>query len=299
MDTFKKLLDLYVEINEIYLNLCREDIDGLSSGKGYLYLVKLLKGKVIEEKKLFQELFESLEYEEIKKPIYEEDNIITARLKDYIKTHEALNISIDEEDDEEVVTRKQLSMKVSKLMCSCLRNIFLVYSSFLDEFIKTNNISELRERLLTIKYYNSFKLHDVEDVFLDCDFNAPLENYVDVYLVAETLGVDVTECDEIILDAYLGCIEDMSIQLMGFNDNDYSDYNKLAVIANGSFMLQGCFALISEKDFLANKDKIFDKIEELRNGKNNKSANLIMEIINTRERCQMRVKKISLRPFIK
>ena len=42
MDIFKKLVNLYVEINDIYLNLCNEDIRGLTSGKAYQYLVKLL-----------------------------------------------------------------------------------------------------------------------------------------------------------------------------------------------------------------------------------------------------------------
>lgn len=298
MDIFKKLIDLYVEINDIYLNLCKEDIQGLSLGKGYQYLVSLLKEKVLEEKKLLKDFFKCDDYEEIKMVIFNEDNIITSRLKDYIKTYESLNIEIDEDDDEEIIQDKMLTMKIAKLICSCVRNIFLVYTSFLDEFIKVNNISELRERLLTIKYYNAFTKHDVEEVCLEHGFDVPINNYVDVYLIAETLGININECDEEILNCYLGVIGDMINQLMCLDDEDYTDYNKLAAIANASFMLQACFAIISEKDYLANKDKIYDKIEELKNGRNNKSANLIYDIINTRKNYRKRVKKVSMRPFL-
>jgi len=123
----------------------------------------------------------------------------------------------------------------------------------------------------------------MEEVFLDYDFNIPLENYVDVYFVAETLGIDITECDELILDTYIASIEDMVIQLMRFNDSDYNDYNKLAAIANATFMLQASFALISENTFFANKDKIFEKIEELKNDENNKSANLISDMFKSKD----------------
>lgn len=297
MDIFKKLVDLYVEINDIYLNLCKEDIQGLAYGKGYLYLVSLLKEKVLEEKKLLKEFFDTEDYEEIKKVIFDEDNIITSRLKDYIKTYESLNIEIDEDDEDNIIYEKEILMKVAKLTCSCVRNIFLVYASFLDEFIQANsNMSDLRERLLTIKYYNSFTKHDVEEVFLSHNFNVPRENYVDVSFTAETLGINISECDELILDTYLGIIEDMINQLMSFEDDAYKDYNRLATIANASFMIQACFSLMSEKDYLKIKDKIFDKIDEVRNDKNNKSTSMIYEIISMRKSYQSRVRKLSLRP---
>ncbi|MBQ2872534.1 MAG: hypothetical protein IJE89_00870 [Bacilli bacterium] len=298
MDFFKKLVSLYSEISDIYIKLCSEEIWRSNVSNSFKNLVKLLREKVNEEKILFEKLFDSDDYEEMKTIIFDEDNSTMLRMRDYIKTYEALNITIEEFDSEEIIEDKKLTMKIAKLMCSCVRNIFLVYSSFVDEFVSNNNIPELRERLLTIKYYNTFTKHDIEDVLLEYNFKVPLENYVDVYLVAETLGINISECDEAILNCYLDVIDGMINQLMEFNDSDYNDYNKLAAIANASFMLQASFALISKKDYLANKEKIYEKIEELKNGKNNKSANMIYEIINKRKICQARVKKVSMRPFI-
>lgn len=298
MDVFKKLISLYSEINGIYTKLCSEEIWRSNTSTNFKYLVKLLREKVSEEKKIFEELFASENYEEVKTIIFDEDDSVMIRAKDYIKTYEALNIRIDEFDDDVIKEDKQLTMKIAKLMCSCVRNIFLVQSSFMDEFISNNNIPELRARLLTIKYYNAFTKHEIEEVLLEHDFNIPLENYVDVYLVAETLGINISECDEAILNCYLDVIEGMTNQLMEFNDSDYNDYNKLAAIANASFMLQASFALISKKDYLANKEKIYERIEELKNGKNNKSANMIYDIINMRKKCMERVRKVSMRPFI-
>ena len=298
MDIFNKLLDLYSEIGDIYLNLCNEEIQGLIFGKAYKYLVSLLKEKTKEEKKLFKELYDSECFEQIKSLIFEEDNIITMRLKDYIKAHDELNVDIDGIEDEEELLDKQLSMKMSKLISTCTKNIFLVYSSFLDEYVRENNNSEIKDRIIAIKYYNSFTKHYMEEVLLDYNFNIPLENYVDVYFVAETLGIDVAECDQIILDSYIVVIEEIIEQLMSFVDSDYDDYNKLAAIMNAIFMLQACFALLSEKDYLFNEEKILEKIDELRNEKNDRSAKGILEIINMREKCQSRVMKLSFRPFV-
>ena len=295
MKIFDKILDLYSEIGDIYLNLCNEETQGLLFGKGYEYLVNLLKEKVCEEKKLFKELYDSDYYERVNSIMFEENNVVIMRLRDYIKTYD---VSIDEMDEEEDFLDNQLSMKMDKLVGACTKNIFLVYSSFLDEFVRKNNDSELRDRIIAIKYYNSFTKHYMEEVLLNYNFNIPLENYVDVYFVAETLGIDVTECDQIILDSYLVVIEELIDQLMGFVDSDYDDYNKLATIMNSIFMLQACFALLSERDYLVNKDRILEKIEDLINEKNNKIAKEILEIIKIRKKYQSRVMKLSFRPFV-
>lgn len=298
MDIFDKLIKLHKEINEIYINLCKEDINGLSYGKGYKYLVKILKEKVSEEEKLFKELFACDEYDEIKEIIFEEENSAMIRIRDYITMFESLNVKINEEDDEELVEEKMLTMKMSKLMCTCMKNIFLVYSSFLDEFITTTEVKQIKERLLTIKYYNSFTKHDMEEVLLNCQFQTPKENYVDVYLAADILGVNIKDCDRIILNMNLGIILDMITQLMDLEDSEYEDYNKVSVIINATFMIQACFALISEKDYSINQEKIYEMIEELKKDKNKNSTNIILNIINARKEYQKRVRKISMRPYV-
>ena len=47
MDIFKKLIDLCVEINDIYLELCRESIKGLDGKKIFLDLVAVLKENML------------------------------------------------------------------------------------------------------------------------------------------------------------------------------------------------------------------------------------------------------------
>lgn len=296
MGAYNKLIELYDSIKEIYYAMLKEELENSKFSKGYRYLVKLLQIKLKEEKKLFIELFESENYEEIKEEINEESSPNLARMKDYIETYEMMNQKIDEDDDEEVRKEKILIMKVAKLTHSCVKNVFLVEASFLEEFIRNNTVCGLSERLLSIKYYNIFTKHDSEEGFVNNNFNIPLENYVDVYLVADMLRMNTTECDGIILDCYLDIINDMIRQMLNFNDDELNDLNKLASILNASFMLQACFALINENDYFNNKDKIFDKIDELKSGQNDNIVDLINSIINNRQECQKRVRKISMRP---
>lgn len=297
MDVLEKILDLYGEINDIYLNLWNEEINNGVSSKSYQYLVKLLREKTEEENRLFKQLFVSIDYEDAKKLISEDESMIAIRVKDYIKNYETLNVMIEEDDDEEVIEEKNYSIKLAKIVSSCIKNIFLTYFSFYDEFIERNKIPLIKERVLAIKYYNCFMKHDMEDVLLKNDFNVPKVNYNDVYLNAEMLGIDVNTGDEIILDVYLFVIFDMINQLMSFSDEDYKDYNKIAVMTNAMFMLQGCFAFISEGDYYNIKDKIFNRIEELRNDKNNKSISMIYDIISARKQYQSRIRKLTFRSY--
>ena len=184
-------------------------------------------------------------------------------------------------------------MKIYKLIYSCIKNLFLVYSSCLQDFMDVNNDSILSERLLVIKYHNSFTKCAVEEAYLDYCFNIPKEVYIDVYLVAETSGLNISECDEVIFNSYFGVLIDMIEQIMILGDCE--DYNKMAVVINALFMLEGCLALINDRDYEINKEKIFEKIEELENEKNKQSADVIKSIIAVRKDCQKKVRKISVR----
>ena len=67
------------------------------------------------------------------------------------------NITLEEYDDDEIIKCKKNTMKIYKLIYSCIKNLFLVYSSCLQDFMDVNNDSILSERLLVIKYHNSLK----------------------------------------------------------------------------------------------------------------------------------------------
>lgn len=299
MEIYDKLIILYKEISSIYNIFRSEEIEGIFPSKKYQYYIDILKDFLEKEKKLFKELFESDDYEEIKGFIFDGQGSDISRMKDYIKTYETLKFDICGVDDEDAVKGEQATMKLAKLTISCLKNMFLVYGTFFQDYVNYSKDDVMKEKLLRIKYYNIFTKHEMEEVFIDYNFNIP-DNYVyvDVYLVAETLGIKISECDEIILENYISSLLNIIMQLMDLDDSSYKDSNVKAVVMNAYFMIEGCLALISDKDYSLNEEKILERIEESRNNTNEKGAEMIMDLIRSRKYCQTKVRKISFRPGV-
>ena len=165
MDEFKSLVKLYEEINKIYLILCNLETNGVINNAFFNGVVLLLKDKLQKESELFKLFYDSFEYSELKEETLKETGPIFMRLRDYISIYEALNIGISDDVDD-----FETAKKFGKLYSVCSNNIFLIYLSILQECIDLCSDNEIKKRLISLKYYNSFTKHDMESSLVESNF---------------------------------------------------------------------------------------------------------------------------------
>ena len=275
------ILMLYYEINNIYLELYKMELNYDKDNSMFMELISLLNEKILEEKELFKNLNESLDddgYETLCRLDEVVDNPFTKRIVDYMRFY---NDSGD----------------YAKLYIACTRNVYLIYLSFLQEYIDKIEYESLRKGILSYKYYNSFICHDVEYSNIVNKFSIERDNYINLYMVVRMLRLDKNEIDKIIYE----CLEDTVItsikKILSINDIEYSDDSRMVISINTQCMLKAGLSLFSEKEYELFKDKMFILIDSLCNDKNGISIDIINNIINDRCKFKSRVRKLSLEPL--
>lgn len=294
MEYIQKILELYYEINSIYKKLYELELLDKKESIEFLELVNLLEDKIKLEEEYFNKMYKNYN-DEYSYQVLDDGELFAKRMNDYINFYEALNIPIYEDDSEDIVMDKTYDIQYAKLYKSCSRNIFLVYLSFLQEYIDMNKFNSLVDKILNFKYYNSFINHDVENCLIESKFEVPKVNYVNLYIIAETLGIDINMCDDIILDCYKDTIEVTINQILSISDNCYNDDNKKAISINNQCMLRAALSLMGKSEYEKNKDWIFKLINNLTNNNNFVSSQICYDIISNRVKDKSRVRKISLR----
>lgn len=282
-----ELFLLYYEINNIYLELYKLELNNKKDNAMFIELVNLLKEKIDEEKKIIKDIIYS--DEDMYEYLYDLDNDVDTafakRISDYVRFNNDLDIEI--ESDEDI----QDMINYTKLYIICSRNIFLIYMSFLQEYIDLDN--DLRERLLNFKYCNSFINHDVENSLVMNNFSVGKENYVNLYFLGRLLKMDNNDVDKIILD----CLRDTIIitikQLLLISDIEYGDDDKRAISVNNQCMLKASLSIISDNEYNLFVGEINNFIRNNSNDNNKISVGIVDDIINDRIKNKSRVKKIS------
>lgn len=292
MDIFNDIIMLYYEMNNIYLELYKLELEGNKESEFFLQLVDILKAKIKEEERLFELFYDSDQYDMVCEYVSKEENPLFMRFLDRVKIYEAFNIDIDEEDMAEEVAEKEKLMKVSRMYSACNRNIFLIYLSFFQERIDSVD-PVMREKLLSLKYYNSFTKIDMENSLIECNFDVAMENYVDLYLMSDMIKLERKLCAEIILDCCLSTIMNMVVILLSISDDDRNDYDKRALSINCQSLFRACMALLDDKEYRKVENTIYEKVKELRNKENSVSVDIIDWLIGKRRQDKTRVRKIS------
>ena len=105
MEIIQEIVMLYYEINNIYLELYKMELNNDKDNDFFLQLVSILKEKIEEEKELFSKLFEDYE-DEFDRLVELADNDnnempFSMRLFDYIRFYNHMDIEIDEFDEED------------------------------------------------------------------------------------------------------------------------------------------------------------------------------------------------------
>ena len=296
MEIIQEILMLYYEINRLYLELYKLELEGKKENIEFIELVGVLKQKIEHEVELFNRFYENIDGD-FSYSVLDDGTPYAKRMIDYMNFYEALNVTINDDDTEEVVADKMYDMKYAKLYKACSNNIFLIYLSFLQECIDDKNNSFFRDKIISFKYYNSFINHDVEDCLINTDFNVSSVNYVNLYFVAETLGIDINMCDNIILDCFKDTIEITVNQILSISDSDYCDDQNRAISINNQSLLRASLSMMNNSDYIKNKDWIYGLINGLANDNNRIGVDTINSIIMNMNKDKVRVRKISMRPL--
>lgn len=279
------ILMLYYEINNIYLELYKLELNKNMDDSSFIELINLLREKIEEEKVLIKKLID--EQEDLYDYLYDLDRDVDTpfakRIADYVRFNSELNIDMEDEEEEMV--------NYTKLYITCSRNVFLIYMSFLQEYIDLDN--SLRERLLNFKYCNSFINHDVENSLVLNNFRVGRDNYVNLYFVGRLLKIDYDDVDKIIFDCLKNTVIITVRQLLSINDIEYGDEDRYAISVNNQCMLKAGLSILSEKEYMLFKNEIDDIINGMGNDNNKISMDIVNRIINDRKIDKSRVKKIT------
>lgn len=246
---------------------------------------------LIIEDALFNKLVVSSEYQSIKDAVMDSKGSVFSRFRDYISRYESncKEYYIDEE--------KKVKSDIKKLYDACSKNIYLVYLSYLQDYIDTTDNVFMREKLICLKYYDAFIRLDIGEILINNDFYIPKYNYVDLYLIADMLNFKENISYDIIADAYITVFKEMMVELFSITDDMYNNYDIVVASKNIEFMFRTCLSLINDSNFLYMQDEIFLLMDELSNDNNTRAFDIIDRVLESRNCDKSRVMKLSLRPI--
>ena len=283
----EELLLLYYEINNIYLELYKLELNKNNDSDMFIELINLLKDKINEERNIINNIingdYKMYDYlYELDKDV---DTTFAKRVSDYVRFNDEIEMEIETDEDIDMIN-------YTKLYSICSRNVFLIYMSFLQEYIDLGD--DLREKLLNFKYCNAFINHDVEDSLVRNNFNVGKDNYVNLYFAGRLLKLENDEVDKIIVDCLRNTIIITISQLLFINDIEYKDDDKRAISVNNQCMLKAGLSILSEKEYILFAKDINDTINKFVNSNNSISLSVVNGILKDRKNNKCRVKKISL-----
>lgn len=271
------ILMLYYEINNIYLELYKMELNNDKDNSTFMELISLLDEKLLEEKELFKELdsyIDEDEYDTLCRLDEVVDTPFAKRISDYMKFYSD-------------------SGEYAKLYVACTRNVYLIYLSFLQEFIDNSEYESLRKGILSYKYYNSFICHDVEYSNIVNKFSIERDNYINLYMIIRMLKLDKDEVDRIIYECLVDTVIESIKKILSINDIEYNDDSRRVISINTQCMLKAGLSLFSEKEYELFKDKMFILIESLCNDKNSISIDIVNSVVDDRKKNKSRVRKLS------
>ena len=91
-----------------------------------------------------------------------------------------------------------MTINLNKLSSVCIKNIFLIYLSFFQEYVDSVENWELKDKLLNLKYYEAFTKLEIGNLLIEHKFHVSRENYVDLYLIADILKIGDMDSYDII-----------------------------------------------------------------------------------------------------
>lgn len=282
MEIIGDVLDLTHDIYLIYLELFRLEVNGCVQSNNYLFLVNTLKDKIDEEKELHEILAKNknsfnilLNYIKNKST-----QLLFLRMYGYMFFNEEINL-LDGDDD----------CKFRNFYSNCNENLFLVYLSFLQDYIENDDYIYIREGLIYTKYYNIFMNIDLERELIDNNFELSEIKYLmsDILLINDKVSFDD------VLEVYKDAIAVSVANLLIINDIDYQDNDRMVDVISSQCMLRASLSMLTDEQYENVKDGIYTVLNDLSNVDNNISVGIINSIIDDRVKDMIRTRKIFTR----
>lgn len=289
----EEIINLYEEIWEISCELKLLELQGRNNDECFKKLVDEFKKCLVLERKLIDRLVKDYgyDYDKIVDMILNSKDIIDdsvrKRMYDSVTLYKLLY-------DERLNINDGLS-RMNKLYNSCFKNMYLMYFSFLQEFIDREIDGNKKLSLLDLKYYESYFNHDMESVLVLNNFNVPVDNYIDLDIANQLANLS-NGMDEVLAN-YVDIILGIVCEILDVNDSSYDDNVELVRIVKNQCMFRACLSLISEDELKMISEEINRIINSKNNGSNKNSVKLINSInsiINMRMRDKERVRRLSL-----
>lgn len=301
MEVFDKILELYKEIDAIYKTIIVLEYEKKFEDDKYLSLINLLCEKIMLEKKLFNQfLYNDREGYEwvvnlLENKMIELEDYVISRLYDYMSIHISGNPRGNFDSLEQQMEIESIN-RVDKLYREFSKNLYLVYLSFIGDYINSPAFYSIKKALLLFKYFGSLTNHDMEDVLVYHNFNVGKSNYIDLNFLATGLRIDKKLTEEVSYAVYWDAVRTSVIELLSFNDSDYNDVYMKTNCISCSCMLRSGLLLLSD-----NKDKykeviseLFKLIDEMGHFYNGLSVGIIRSVVESVNMDKKRIKKLSI-----
>ena len=301
MDILEKIINLYNEIDTFYKNIIVLEYENKFDDNKYLLCMKLLKQKISLEKELFSEFLVSDRegYEWIVKLLEENmlelEDYVVSRLYDYMSIQISNNPKSEVDTLEEQMQIESMN-RLDKLYREFSKNLYLIYLSFMGDYINSVAFSSVKKSLLSFKYFGSLTNHDMEEVLIYYNFNVGKSNYIDLNFMATGLRIDEKLAKEVSYMVYSDAVRSSVIDLLSFNDSEYDDiYKKTNCISSGCMFRAGLLLLSDNIDeYRKTLNEVYKIIDEMGNFYNGLSIDIVKSIIGCVGEDKKRIKKLSV-----
>jgi len=279
MELIWDILDISHGIYLIYLELYRLEVNGNKGNTRYLSLIQSLKDKIKEEKELYELLSQDIDSFNM--------------LLDYVKTRstELLFLRIYSY----MVSKEVDDDKLNKIHSACSKDLFLVYLSFLGDYIDNEDYVLIRNGIIYTKYYNLFINLDVEEYLILNNLKISKINYVSAPFISKILLMDEREVGNDILDCYKDAIVVAIINLLNICNSEYNNMDKMIDVVSSMAMIRAGLSILDNDCYDVLIGRIYRIIDEMSTKGNSMSVKMINSIVDGRNIDKRRVKKINIR----
>lgn len=301
MELIRKIVYLSYQIYNVYLELYTLEIENKKDNLEYFSLISNLKQMIFEEKRLYQCLGNNqndyLKLLDFASDLFGEE--VFMRIYGYMLLNNHLILKNGCGIGEEVVLQKDEFNIYNEMN----KNIFLMQFSFIQEYIESLAFTSVKNKLIYLKYYNSFIDPYAGSYLVDYNFDVQKTPFVDFNFMLRILNIDFKNSSNVMLEGCLDAIKMSLNKLFRYNDVYYcvlsDDINIDCKVNNIIFqcMFRTGICLLDDRQYEMVRDSILLTINLLSNEFNTISSSIINSILDGRSRDRSRVRTISIGPI--
>lgn len=297
MDLIKRIVSITKQIYNLYLELYHLEISGCKDSLVYSMTIAQLRKLFVLEKRLYDSAknnenvyYSLLDYaESVDKTLY-------LRIYNYLESDQYLGY------DGDLIVADQSDHVNYRLYTAFFSDVSLMQMSFIQEYIDSPDFSYLQSRLLFEKYYQSLLYHNVGAYLLNSSFSVGRELYVGFDYVADMFHLSITDRDTYLVDGCLGEIAKDLSSLSSISDNfcmgirstlgSSDDLEAVVLFITLVTHLRSLFCLMDDYLYQEVVSNVSEMIAMLSNDNNTISMGVAKEILASRDKDKVRVRRI-------